>query len=274
MFSGFDDTSSLLVRQSGSDSVYGKCWGGIGQGECFPADRCQGLLYVNQCTDSSNHVCCLHRECTVPQGTGWCKDNSNQTCDDGIFVSGTGPPWPCPGGNSILCCVKYADMNNGTSTSTSTGGPPSSTAATSTPIQHDRSSTGLAPSQIGGIVGGVVGFVVVVVALAAGWFLWRRRRRGRGTPSEQLHDGEGESGGSAVATVGEKKEDVGGGGDKGGDPPLLDGHMRQEMDAQGRAALHEMDTNAGDPDAKGVVHRGGVAELPAEMRLAELPGRR
>ncbi|KAG2411882.1 hypothetical protein HFD88_009438 [Aspergillus terreus] len=276
MLPGYIDANQLLSRQDGNNSIYGQCWGGLGQGECFPADRCAGILYTNQCTESSNHVCCLNRECTVPQGTGWCKDRSNQTCADGTFFSGTQAPWPCPGGNSIQCCVKYADMTNGTSSTTTSSTTTSATATatgTSTPVRETGSS-GLTAAQIGGIVGGVVGFVVVV-AIVVGWVLWRRRRRRKseaeGAPGG-LPDGQGGKDAGAAVDAVEKKEEGGEGGGRKDDVPILDGQMRQEMDAQGRAALYEIGT--GGQDVKGAVQRGSVSELPGEMGVAELSGER
>ncbi|GAB1211493.1 hypothetical protein ATERTT37_000608 [Aspergillus terreus] len=229
----------LLSRQKGNNSIYGQCWGGLGQGECFPANRCAGILYTNQCTESSNHVA----------------------------------PWPCPGGNSIQCCVKYADMANGTSSTTTSSTTTSATATgTSTPVRETGSS-GLTAAQIGGIVGGVVGFVVVV-AVATGWVLWRRRRRRKceeGAPGGLSDDQGGKDAGAAVDTV-EQKEEGGEGGGRKDDVPILDGQMRQEMDAQGRAALYEIGT--GGQDVKGAVQRRGVSELPGEMGVAELSGER
>jgi hypothetical protein len=40
MLPGYIDTNQLLSRQDGNNSIYGQCWGGLGQGECFPANRC------------------------------------------------------------------------------------------------------------------------------------------------------------------------------------------------------------------------------------------
>lgn len=182
-------------------------------------------------------------------------------------------PWPCPGGNSIQCCVKYADMANGTSSTTTSSTTTSATATgTSTPVRETGSS-GLTAAQIGGIVGGVVG-LVVVVAIVVGWVLWRRRRRRKseaeGAPGG-LPDGQGsKDAGTAVDAV--EKEEGGEGGGRKDDVPILDGQMRQEMDAQGRAALYEIGT--GGQDVKGAVQRGGVSELPGEMGVAELSGER
>ncbi|KAF9884322.1 hypothetical protein FE257_001900 [Aspergillus nanangensis] len=100
-------------------------------------------------------------------------------------------------------------------------------------------------------------------------FRWSLRSRDRKTKADTA---------TTALTIGvTKKEDKDGDDKQNGDGDevdrhMLDGQMVQEMDAQGRAALQEMDT--GTQDAKGVVHRGGIAELSAEEPrvAAELPG--
>jgi hypothetical protein len=52
--------------------------------------------------------------------------------------------------------------------------------------------------------------------------------------------------------------------------PMLGGRMRQEMDAQGGAAVHELGDSMGGSKVLGV---GKLSELPGSMgRMAELPG--
>ncbi|KAF5865737.1 hypothetical protein ETB97_002715 [Aspergillus alliaceus] len=142
-----------------------------------------------------------------------------------------------------------------TSTSTASTTTSSSPKATITPAGESGTDTGLSGSQIGGIVGGVVGGVLVFAVV--GLVLFLQRRKG------------GESGaGGASESAGDLDETVG----LGKDVPMLGGSMRQEMDAQGGAVLHEMEgvdrvlgTGSGEK---------GISELEGERTVvAELDGR-
>nr|KMM73364.1 hypothetical protein CPAG_09653 [Coccidioides posadasii RMSCC 3488] len=65
------------------------------------------------CPDDDDDVqCCLIRECTVPQGKGYCRSKEDNGCPGGEFFPGTGDPWPCPGPNDIQCCVKKEDITS------------------------------------------------------------------------------------------------------------------------------------------------------------------
>ncbi|KAH1303691.1 hypothetical protein KXV37_006161 [Aspergillus fumigatus] len=250
---------------------------------------------------SPSPSCCLHRRCTVSEGTGYCRDVSNQTCEEGAYFAGTSYPWPCPGPNNIQCCVKYTNMTNRTSTSstrastgtatlpissTPTSTPPHTSAGsdstqppTSTPTAQSQSGNGLSGSQIGGIVGGVL-----AAAVLGGLIFWFRRRRRRlaaaqeaGDQQPARQDGEdaagGGGGGTAVSTVGSatREEDHDPEGKDAAEIdekkiPMLGGRMMQEMDAQGGAAVHKLAVPVGGSARK-------LSELPGSMgRMAELPG--
>ncbi|KAB8199797.1 hypothetical protein BDV34DRAFT_232727 [Aspergillus parasiticus] len=268
---------ALLPRQT-----YASCWGGVGQGECRGSSNCKGLVYTNQCTDNKGDECCLQRRCTVPEGTGYCRDTNNQTCDGGTYFAGSAPSWPCPGISSIQCCVTYDNMNNGTSTtsstSTSSTSPTStsnSTSTTTTPSTSSpttsatapaaQSKQGLSGSQIGGIVGGVVGAVFLLGVIAL--FLFFRRRKKDGDVVQEVPDVQGPVSGADKPVVEE---------DGGKDVPMLEGSMRQEMDAQGAAALHEMEgaTSVGGlVGVRGEKGAGTVSELEGQRTVvAELDG--
>lgn len=133
----------------------------------------------------------------------------------------------------MRCCVKFADMVNGTSSSTSiTSATASSTntASTSTSISSDN---GLKGNQIGGIVGGVVGFVVVVVAVAFLW-LWLRRKSQSPSPADGFspvstkHDKDGFSELPEYGNAGFPVQEIG------------EGRQRVEVDAHGQE-LYEME---------------------------------
>ncbi|KNG87970.1 hypothetical protein ANOM_004544 [Aspergillus nomiae NRRL 13137] len=225
-------------------ATYASCWGGIGQGECRGQSDCIASL---------------------PPPL-----NSRYSC---------GPNWPCPGISSIQCCVTYENMSNGTSTvsstssttsptstsnSTSTSTTPSvSSPTTSAAAPAAESKQGLSGSQIGGIVGGVVGaaFLLGVIAL----FLFFRRRTGKRDLAQEGPDAQGPASEAGKPV----EEEV-----VGKDLPMLEGTMRQEMDAQGGAALHEMEGASG----RGVVGVGGekgagLSELEGQRTVvAELDG--
>ncbi|GFG10464.1 hypothetical protein IFM5058_04938, partial [Aspergillus udagawae] len=268
----------LLPRQN--IQPFNDCSGGIGDGECLPASQCVGIVYTNQCqSDPSDYTCCLQRRCTVSEGTGYCRDMSNQTCEEGAYFAGTSYPWPCPGPNNIQCCVKYTNMTNHTSTSStraSTGtatlpisSTPTNTSASAststssnstqppTSTAQSQSGNGLSSSQIGGIVGGVVAAAVLGGLIA--FIFWFRRRRRRLADAQQAgdqqprrRDGEDADGGAGAggtaSTVGsamreDEHDTVGKDAAIEMDEkeiPMLGGRMRQEMDAQGGAAVHEL----------------------------------
>ncbi|KAG2026914.1 hypothetical protein GB937_001706 [Aspergillus fischeri] len=71
------ESNLLLPRQL--NNAYNGCSGGIGDGECLPSSQCTCAPYS----------CCLHRQCTVSEGTGYCRDASNQTCEEGAYFTGT-----------------------------------------------------------------------------------------------------------------------------------------------------------------------------------------
>ncbi|GFF92817.1 hypothetical protein IFM47457_09317 [Aspergillus lentulus] len=306
------ESNLLLPRQL--NEAYNGCSGGIGDGECLPSSRCLGIVYSDQCqSDPTDYTCCLHRRCTVSEGTGYCRDASNQTCEEGAYFAGTSYPWPCPGPNNIQCCVKYTNMTNHTSASstrasTGTATLPISSTSTSTPANtststsagtgsdstqppspsaqpQSQSGNGLSSSQVGGIVGGVLA-AAVLAGLIAFIFRFRRRRRrlaaaqeaGDQQPARRAgEDAAGGGAGTAVSTVGsatrEEDHDPEGKGAAELDEkeiPMLGGRMRQEMDAQGEAAVHELAVPMGGSKVLGA---GRLSELPGSMgRMAELPG--
>jgi hypothetical protein len=45
-----------------------------------------------------------HDTCTVDGGTGTCASTS-AGCPGGSFHAGSGPPWPCAGGDDVQCCI-------------------------------------------------------------------------------------------------------------------------------------------------------------------------
>ncbi|GIJ99196.1 hypothetical protein Aspvir_001322 [Aspergillus viridinutans] len=266
----------------------------------------QAVLATESVSQPLNVSCCLQRRCTVSEGTGYCRDTSNQTCEEGAYFAGTGYPWPCPGPNNIQCCVKYTNMTNHTatsstrastgtatlpisstptstntnaSTSTSTG---SNSTQSPTPTAQPQSGNGLSSSQIGGIVGGVVAAAALGGLIA--FIFWFRRRRRRLADAQQAGDqqpagrGGEDADGGAVSTVGSAmREDEHGPEGKAAamemdekEIPMLGGRMRQEMDAQGAAAVHELGASMGDSKVLGA---GKPSELPGSMgRMAELPG--
>lgn len=105
-------------------------------------------------------------------------------------------------------------------------------------------------------------FLLGIIAL----FLFFRRRRGQEVLPQEGSDVQGPVSG-AGKPVGED-EGV------GKDVPMLEGSMRQEMDAQGAAALHEME----GATERGMVGVGGekgagVSELEGQRTVvAELDG--
>ncbi|KAK2836893.1 hypothetical protein FQN49_006617 [Arthroderma sp. PD_2] len=125
-------------------------------------------------------TCCLVRVCNVTQGTGVCRSMKNNGCQDGKFFAGTGRPWPCPGPDDISCCVKYVDMNNGTSTTPSSSMPMTSGSQTTSPSTNSATSssvpseTGLNGGQIGGIAAGCAVFALLI-AIGAVYFFRRRK---------------------------------------------------------------------------------------------------
>ncbi|KAL2864187.1 uncharacterized protein BJX67DRAFT_384023 [Aspergillus lucknowensis] len=318
----FDSFFAISRRQSDST-----CSGGLGEGECVTDDKCPGVLYQNQCQhDASLEVtptsfclfaflerdilfptqplCCLNHDCSTDVGDGWCRNRDNQTCE-GEWVPGTGFPWPCIGPNYIVCCVRWEDMINGTSSSTPTETPTSSTSpstsTTPTTTTGDNTpsptgtgdsdsssgSSGLTSAQKGGIAGGIVGAVAVTsIIFLLAWYLRRRKRR---QAQAQAHAGDLDGGltgddsgvGTGVgAGAGEAVKEDGeiGEGDKGA--AMLASREKQELDASGRA-LHEIDsgtpvTTIATPtsDGKGQmeeVRTRRLAELPGSLAVAEMP---
>lgn len=98
-------------------------------------------------------------------------------------------------------------------------------------------------------------FLLGVIAL----FLFFRRRKKDGDVVQEGPDVQGPVSAADKPVMGE---------DGGKDVPMLEGSMRQEMDAQGAAALHEMD---------GVNSAGGLVGVGGEKRagmVSELEGQR
>ena len=168
--------------------------------------------------------------------------------------------YPCKGDDSIVCCVKYENMTNGSSTT-------SSSLPSATGINDGSSSqntNGLTGSQIGGIVGGIVGAVLVTAFIVVGFFWWRRRKAKQRAAAAA-------AAAAAASSVGDG--DIGSPGtiDGGGSynyHPLHEiqgkeyhqleshGNERFEMDGHG-AALQEME---------------GESPVQAQRVVAELPG--
>ncbi|GIJ82764.1 hypothetical protein Asppvi_001275 [Aspergillus pseudoviridinutans] len=171
------------------------------------------------------------------------------------------------------------NTNTSASTSTSTG---SNSTQPSTPTAQSQSGNGLSSSQIGGIVGGVVAAAVLGGLIA--FIFWFRRRRRRLADAQQTgdqqpvrRDGEGADDGAASTVGSAMREDEHDPEGKGAatemeekEIPMLGGRMRQEMDAQGEAAVHEMGDSM---EGRKVLGAGKLSELPGSMgRMAELPG--
>ncbi|KAB8218421.1 hypothetical protein BDV33DRAFT_205464 [Aspergillus novoparasiticus] len=151
------------------------------------------------------------------------------------------------------------------STSTTTTTPSTSSPTTSATAPTAQSKQGLSGSQIGGIVGGVVGAVFLLGVIAL--FLFFRRRKKDEDVVQEVPDVQGPVSGADKPVVEE---------DGGKEVPMLEGSMRQEMDAQGAAALHEME---GATSTGGLVRVGGekgagtVSELEGQRTVvAELDG--
>src|SRR5438876_10572318 len=95
------------------------------------------------------------------------------------------PNWPCPGGNDIQCCVKYEDMVNGTSNSTTPVIPPptstesSPSASSTTPPSSSQLSTSDIIALAVGIPTGLATIAGVLVAIK-----WKRRQPQRGGNGE------------------------------------------------------------------------------------------
>ncbi|KAL1959225.1 hypothetical protein VTO42DRAFT_2730 [Malbranchea cinnamomea] len=172
----------LFTRQAN------ECRSNEGLGSCIRNDTCIGVSYPeNLCPNDPEDVqCCFVRSCTVPEGRGYCRNTVNNGCPDGVFFPGTGPPWPCPGGNDIQCCVKSTDLvtaTTATSTSTETvsltSTSVSSQSAVSSPLPEDDS--GLSAGQIAGISVGVAAAVIAIV-IGLLWMYIRRRRAQKDAP--------------------------------------------------------------------------------------------
>ncbi|KAE8414753.1 hypothetical protein BDV36DRAFT_298693 [Aspergillus pseudocaelatus] len=167
-------------------------------------------------------------------------------------------------GTSTASSTSTSTSPTSTSNSTSTSSTPSTSPTTSAPAPATQPKQGLSGSQIGGIVGGVVGAVFLLGVIAL--FLFFRRRKGQGDLPQEGPDVQGPVSGADKPVVVE--EGV------GKDVPMLEGSMRQEMDAQGAAALHEMEGASG----RGMVGVGGekgagVSELEGQRTVvAELDG--
>ncbi|EFQ99299.1 hypothetical protein MGYG_02311 [Nannizzia gypsea CBS 118893] len=176
----------LAWRQSSQDNH--NCTTNEGVGECIPKANCPGVSTAGICDPGTDNIeCCLVRVCNVPQGHGVCRSMRNNGCEDGKFFPGTGKPWPCPGPNDISCCVKFTDMNNGTSTATSVSmtsltfttsqtTSPSTSSATSSSVPVPP-RTGLSGAQIGGIAAGCAVFALLII-LGATYFFRRRNVAG------------------------------------------------------------------------------------------------
>ncbi|OGM43128.1 hypothetical protein ABOM_008210 [Aspergillus bombycis] len=175
--------------------------------------------------------------------------------------NGTSTASSASSSSSSSTSTSPTSTSNSTATSTT---PSSSSPTTSATAPTAESKQGLSGSQIGGIVGGIVGaaFLLGVIAL----FLFFRRRTGQRDTPQEGPDAQGPVSEAGKLVV---EEEV-----VGKDVPMLEGSMRQELDAQGGAALHEMEGASG----RGLVGVGGekgagVSELEGQRTVvAELDG--
>ncbi|KAG0138828.1 hypothetical protein HOY82DRAFT_5905 [Tuber indicum] len=106
------------VEQLFGRAVGDRCSGPEGTGTCQSTSKCNGISYPQSlCPNDPDDIqCCVEIPCTVSAGTGFCRSTSHDGCSGGTFHTGSGPPWPCPGGSDIQCCVKPSipeNQNNG-----------------------------------------------------------------------------------------------------------------------------------------------------------------
>ncbi|EFE37482.1 NlpC/P60-like cell-wall peptidase, putative [Trichophyton verrucosum HKI 0517] len=100
--------TALLTRTVGS-----KCTAPEGEGSCQQTSACKGISYSQALcpNDPADVQCCVEHECSTGAGHGFCRSLSNG-CPSGRFDKGSGPKWPCPGGDNIQCCIKREDDNH------------------------------------------------------------------------------------------------------------------------------------------------------------------
>ncbi|KAF3896965.1 hypothetical protein GTR04_2089 [Trichophyton interdigitale] len=189
----------LAWRQSTQDNN-NTCTTNEGVGECTPKANCPGVSTAGICDPGTNNIeCCLVHVCNVREGHGVCRSMRNNGCEDGKFFSGTGKPWPCPGPNDISCCVKFADMNNGTSTTSSMSMTSSTftTSRTSSPNTSSATSssvpmpahTGLSGAQIGGVAAGCAVFALLIILGATYFFRCRKASESQGEKPDTSDSG-------------------------------------------------------------------------------------
>ncbi|KAK2877797.1 hypothetical protein FQN49_001195 [Arthroderma sp. PD_2] len=95
---------ALFRRAIGS-----KCNAPDGQGSCQKTGNCKGIAYSEPlCPHDPNDVqCCVEQQCSTAAGSGLCR-SLESGCPGGHFDKGSGPNWPCPGGDDIQCCIQGA----------------------------------------------------------------------------------------------------------------------------------------------------------------------
>ena len=164
--------------------------------------------------------------------------------------------YPCQGDDTIICCVNYENMTNGSSTSTSSSALPSATGINDDGSSSSQDNGDLTGSQIGGIVGGIVGAVLVTAFIVVGFFWWKRWKAKQAAAAAA----------AAASDVGSPgTTDAGGGYNyhplheiQGKEYHQLESNENErfEMDGHG-AALQEME---------------GESPVQAQREVAELPG--
>lgn len=210
------------------------------------------------------------------------------TCTQGVWVTGNGvsfshrpnsvkparpktpaltfapqPKWPCPGDDTILCCVKYQDMINGTTSNPALTATRSTISASTTGETPPASPSGLSGSQIGGVVGGVVGAALLLALTVLFWLFRRKKRAGENaapdanavpewppmspaTAGDADHHNQHMLDGTVLGEMASgdtKKEGL-------GNCPMIDGNpltemdaianMRHELASSGTPVLHEL----------------------------------
>ncbi|KAL4941170.1 hypothetical protein BDV06DRAFT_223398 [Aspergillus oleicola] len=276
----FDSTFAISRRQSSDSSCGG---GGVGTGECLPGSSCRGIIYANQCWDTPGDECCLHRTCSTPLGGGHCKNRDNQTCDGEYYTGAFDPSEPtCPGPNYIVCCVEWAQMDNGTSSDSNSTATATTTSSSTTSAGPSGTETGdeetggdgsggLSASAKGGIAGGIVGAVAVMTIVFLLFFFLRRRtqqRQQEENAKEDKEEGGDEGRGTASEEPGSPRRE-GAEREPETEAAMLASRMKLELDGTSQE-LHEMDA----PPATTALSASEKAQMEQmkSRRFAELPG--
>lgn len=163
----------------------------------------------------------------MPAGSGYCKNDTRDVCD-GEWYTGSVQDPPCHGDNNIRCCINWATMDNGTTT-----------------------TSGLTGPQVGGTVGGVVGFVVLAVTGLLLWYFlyWKKKKLGAQHQQQQQQQTDRDSRepmfpGGAGAGLGYVPVSELHGQGTAVAMHQIDGKERMELDGHGQEIL-EMDANSG-----------------------------